>query len=293
MDGYAVRAADVAAAGAHTPVQLRILEVVGAGSVPRQTVTAGSATQIMTGSPMPDGADAVVRVEDTAGARGRGAHPRQRRCRRQRPRSGRGHARRRDRATAGPRFAPGGSSACWPRWALPWCACAAGRRWRSSPPATSWSISGSRSAPDRSSTATPTRWRRRSRRPVACRACWASSATRPEATRSAFADAFGSDMVLSTGGVSMGTFDLVRETLARARRRRALLEGRAEARQAAHLRRARARAGLRLAGQPGVVAGVLLPLRAAGVARDEGPRRGCTCRPRRRRSKSACRRHAG
>jgi molybdopterin molybdotransferase len=36
----------------------------------------------------------------------------------------------------------------------------------------------------------------------------------PEATRSAFADAFAHDMVLSTGGVSMGTFDLVRETLA-------------------------------------------------------------------------------
>src|SRR5512135_2315316 len=65
MDGYAVRAADVATAGPGTPARLRDLEVIGAGSVPGQTVTAGCATKIMTGSPMPEGADAVVRVEDT------------------------------------------------------------------------------------------------------------------------------------------------------------------------------------------------------------------------------------
>lgn len=61
MDGYAVRAADVAAA----PARLQVLETVGAGSVPSRTVTAGTATRIMTGSVMPDGADAVVKVEDT------------------------------------------------------------------------------------------------------------------------------------------------------------------------------------------------------------------------------------
>jgi len=65
MDGYAVRSADVAAASPTAPVALRVLETVGAGSVARQAVGAGTAIRIMTGAPLPDGADAVVRVEDT------------------------------------------------------------------------------------------------------------------------------------------------------------------------------------------------------------------------------------
>jgi molybdopterin molybdotransferase len=65
MDGYAVRATDTATATPAAAVRLRILEVVGAGALPRQTVEPGTATKIMTGSPMPDGADAVVRIEDT------------------------------------------------------------------------------------------------------------------------------------------------------------------------------------------------------------------------------------
>jgi molybdopterin molybdotransferase len=65
MDGYAVRAADVAGAE-RRPARLRVLEVIGAGSSPSQTVVAGTATKIMTGSPVPDGADSVVKVEDTS-----------------------------------------------------------------------------------------------------------------------------------------------------------------------------------------------------------------------------------
>lgn len=61
MDGYAVLASDVEA----TPVVLRVLEDVAAGSVPSMTVTPGSAVKIMTGAPMPGGADTVVPVEDT------------------------------------------------------------------------------------------------------------------------------------------------------------------------------------------------------------------------------------
>ena len=68
MDGFAVRSADVAAASAASPAVLRVLETVGAGSVATQPVAAGSAIRIMTGAPLPDGADAVVRVEDTADA---------------------------------------------------------------------------------------------------------------------------------------------------------------------------------------------------------------------------------
>lgn len=61
MDGYAVIAADVVA----TPVVLPVLEDVAAGSVPTRTVTPGTAIKIMTGAPMPAGADAVVPVEET------------------------------------------------------------------------------------------------------------------------------------------------------------------------------------------------------------------------------------
>jgi molybdopterin molybdotransferase len=61
MDGYAVRSQDVSKA----PVALRVIEDVAAGSVAIRAVGAGTAIKIMTGAPMPAGADAVVRVEDT------------------------------------------------------------------------------------------------------------------------------------------------------------------------------------------------------------------------------------
>src|SRR5215471_8859037 len=65
MDGYAVRSADVAAADPERGVRLPVLETVGAGAVARQPVRPGTSIRIMTGAPMPEGADAVVRVEDT------------------------------------------------------------------------------------------------------------------------------------------------------------------------------------------------------------------------------------
>jgi molybdopterin molybdotransferase len=61
MDGYAVRAADVE----KVPAALRVIEEVAAGKVPTKPVKAGEATRIMTGAPIPDGADAVVAVERT------------------------------------------------------------------------------------------------------------------------------------------------------------------------------------------------------------------------------------
>jgi molybdopterin molybdotransferase len=66
MDGYAVRAVDTVGADA----RLRINEVVPAGRAPQLAVAPGTATVIMTGAPMPEGADAVVIVEDSDGARG-------------------------------------------------------------------------------------------------------------------------------------------------------------------------------------------------------------------------------
>ena len=67
MDGYAVRASDVSGASADHPIALPVLETVAAGAFPTMALRAGAATRIMTGAPVPDGADTVVRVEDTDG----------------------------------------------------------------------------------------------------------------------------------------------------------------------------------------------------------------------------------
>jgi molybdopterin molybdotransferase len=65
MDGYAVQAADTAAASEDHPVRLRVVGELAAGHAPTVAVGAGEAIRIMTGAPMPDGADAIVMVERT------------------------------------------------------------------------------------------------------------------------------------------------------------------------------------------------------------------------------------
>ncbi len=65
MDGYAVRAADSPAATRATPVQLAVVMDIPAGSTPLDTLEQGQAARIMTGAPIPTGADAVIPVEDT------------------------------------------------------------------------------------------------------------------------------------------------------------------------------------------------------------------------------------
>ena len=66
MDGYAVRAADVATASPETPVPLRVTGSVAAGYVADTSVKPGTAVRIMTGAPLPEGATAVVPYEDTS-----------------------------------------------------------------------------------------------------------------------------------------------------------------------------------------------------------------------------------
>lgn len=61
VDGYAVRSIDTAT----VPVELRVVDTLAAGAAPAVAVGEGEAIRIMTGAPMPDGADAVVMVEDT------------------------------------------------------------------------------------------------------------------------------------------------------------------------------------------------------------------------------------
>ena len=65
MDGFAVRAADTAGASENAPTTLRIVGELAAGRAPTIAVGAGEAVRIMTGAPVPDGADAIVMVERT------------------------------------------------------------------------------------------------------------------------------------------------------------------------------------------------------------------------------------
>lgn len=61
MDGFAIRTLDVA----HPPVTLRVTEDIAAGAFESHTISHGEAARIMTGAPLPEGADAVVPVEET------------------------------------------------------------------------------------------------------------------------------------------------------------------------------------------------------------------------------------
>jgi len=213
MDGYAVQAADVSTADTHSPVRLRILEVVGAGSMPQQTVTAGCAIKVMTGSPMPDGADAVVRVEDTE------EHE--------------DHVRVLASVASGASVRhPGEDMRAGETVLVP------GHSLRPADLGLLASLGGAvvrvRRRPQVAILATgdelvdlgqplgPGQIVNSNAYTLAAAVEEAGGVPRmlgivrdtPEATRSAFADAFDNDLVLSTGGVSMGTFDLVRATLA-------------------------------------------------------------------------------
>ena len=65
MDGYAVRRADIGGAGEAQPRRLQVIGLVAAGQVSTQTVAPGTAIRIMTGAPVPAGADTVVPFEET------------------------------------------------------------------------------------------------------------------------------------------------------------------------------------------------------------------------------------
>lgn len=73
MDGFAVRSADVEAASPALPVPLAVVGYIPAGQTAQRAVGPGECMRIMTGGPLPPGADAVVKQEDTRGAEGPGA----------------------------------------------------------------------------------------------------------------------------------------------------------------------------------------------------------------------------
>ena len=73
MDGYAARAADVRGASPDAPRRLRMVEVIPAGAFPSRSIGPGECARIFTGAPLPEGADSVIRQEDTdLGGRGSG-----------------------------------------------------------------------------------------------------------------------------------------------------------------------------------------------------------------------------
>jgi molybdopterin molybdotransferase len=68
MDGFAVRSIDTLQAMPAAPITLQVLGTLGAGHLASGTISPGTALRIMTGAPIPDGADAVVKREDTEGS---------------------------------------------------------------------------------------------------------------------------------------------------------------------------------------------------------------------------------
>lgn len=69
MDGYAVRSADISPVLAGQPVTLRVVATVPAGGFAKRALERGEAMRIMTGAPVPEGADSVIRKEDTDGGK--------------------------------------------------------------------------------------------------------------------------------------------------------------------------------------------------------------------------------
>ena len=65
MDGYAVRYQDIAGANPESPRQLRVISQVAAGQMPTREVVEGTAIRIMTGAPVPQGADTIIPFEET------------------------------------------------------------------------------------------------------------------------------------------------------------------------------------------------------------------------------------
>ena len=65
MDGYAVLLKDVNKASIDNIIYLNVIEEIAAGNMPKKSISSGQASRIMTGAPVPDGANAVVPFEDT------------------------------------------------------------------------------------------------------------------------------------------------------------------------------------------------------------------------------------
>jgi molybdopterin molybdotransferase len=213
MDGYAVRGADMDTAAAHAPVVLRILETVQAGSIAHHSVTPGTAIQIMTGSPMPEGADTVVRVEDTQEHNGE-VHILTRADTGANVRHPGEDMRKGDTVlTAGRALRPADIGLLA---SLGIAIVQVRRRPTVAILATGDELVelGQALAPGQIFNSNAYTLAAAVEEAGAIPRILGIARDTPEATRAAFADALLADVVLSTGGVSMGMFDLVRQTVA-------------------------------------------------------------------------------
>lgn len=73
MDGFAVRVKDLEQASVDHPVSLKVIELIPAGKVSQLEVTPGTCSRIMTGAAMPEGADTVIKIEQSSAAQGGGS----------------------------------------------------------------------------------------------------------------------------------------------------------------------------------------------------------------------------
>ena len=73
MDGYAVRSEDTRGASEQTPKILKVIDTVMAGAISGKEVQPGAAVRIMTGAPVPRGADSIIQFEDTDDEKNKGA----------------------------------------------------------------------------------------------------------------------------------------------------------------------------------------------------------------------------
>ena len=210
VDGYAVRAADLDPGGR---ARVRVVADLPAGAVYEGGIGPREALRIMTGAPMPRGADTVV----PAGARrerGRLGRASRGRPRRERAVTRRGRPGRRGRAPGGRGAAPAGAG---PRRV------ARLRRGARAPPAArrpalhrrrGGRAGPVRAAPGRSTTPTASRSAARSRQPAPSCSTSASCPTSESASARASSQAAGTaDVVLTSGGVSVGDYDLVKSVL--------------------------------------------------------------------------------
>ena len=214
MDGYAVRAIDTRDASLENPVVLPVIGDIAAGATSRAGMGPGLAMRIMTGAPIPAGADGVIPLEDTDRGVAKVAIHRPVRageCIRTRRRGH--HHRRAPRWARAPRSARS-RSRCSRRSAATGCSSAHARVSWSSAPAANWSRSG--------------------RRPNFGEVSDANSYLLAAAAKDAGADShrYGivpddhsalldvlesqllrADILVTSGGVSMGAFDVVKEAL--------------------------------------------------------------------------------
>ena len=263
MDGYAVRAAEVAGA-TRTPVTLPVAFDIPAGRTDVPVLEPGAAQRIMTGAPVPAGADAIVPVEQTDG----GYRPRARDPAPAvgTPCGGRGRTSRRA-TSCSPR------ARCWarrrsawrPRSVRPRCRCAAVRWCWCCPRAPSWSRPARRCSTARSTSRTGRCSPPRSR----TRAAGGAPAVRPGRRRAvprrARRAGGGVDLVLTSGGVSAGAYEVVKDALAG----RGVTFGKVAMQPGGPQGAGGSDGGGRrhAAGQPGERAGVVRGVRAARAAR--------------------------